>query len=293
VASGALALQLLVTPAVYAGTTIDTNNAYAYGANFGWCNAFADGTNGAVIGQFYCTGYIYSANVGWIALSDGNPPTNGWFYYNDSATDWGVNDVNGTGQLAGMAYGANIGWITFEQTYGLPTVNLANGQLSGYAYSANCGWISLSSTVAVLQTDSLWPGPLDASGSGLPIPWEMEYFGTTNINPNADPTGNGFTVLQDYVAGTDPLVASDYLHIIAISATNTGNTATLTWTSHPSRLYYVEERTNMVTGAWATNTTLGIVVPSPSPATTTTIGAPDASGATSRFYRVQAIVPDP
>lgn len=49
---------------VGASTTIDTNNAYAYGANIGWCNAFADGTNGAVIGQFYCTGYIYSANVG-------------------------------------------------------------------------------------------------------------------------------------------------------------------------------------------------------------------------------------
>jgi hypothetical protein len=121
----------------------------------------------------------------------------------------------------------------------------------------------------------------------------MEYFGTTNINPNADPTGNGFTVLQDYVAGTDPLVATDYLHITHVSATNTSNTATLTWTSHPSRLYYVEERTNMVTGAWATNTTLGILAPSPSPATTTTIGAPDVSGATSRFYRVQAIVPNP
>jgi hypothetical protein len=287
--------SLILNPSslLLAATTIDTNGAYAYGANIGWCNAYADGTNGAVVGQFYCSGYIWSANVGWIALSDGNPPTNGWFYYNDSATDWGVNDVNGTGQLAGMAYGANIGWITFEQTYGMPTVNLVSGQLSGYAYSANCGWISLSSTVAVLQTDSLWPGLLDASGSGLPIAWEMEYFGTTNINPNADPTGKGFTVLQDYVAGTDPLVASDYLHITHVSATNTSNTATLTWTSHPSRLYYIEERTNMITGAWATNTTVGIVAPSPSPATTTTIGATDASGVTSRFYRVQAIVPNP
>jgi hypothetical protein len=244
-----------------------------------------------VIGQFYCTGWIWSANVGWIALSDGNPPTNGWFYYNDSATDWGVNDVNGTGQLAGMAYGANIGWITFEQTYGLPTVNLVNGQLSGYAYSGNCGWISLSSTVAVLQTDSIFSGPFDASGSGLPIPWEMEYFGTTNINPNADPTGNGFSVLQDYIAGTDPLIASDYLHITHVNANQAGNTATLTWTSHPSRLYYVEERTNMVTGAWATNTTLGVVAPGAG--STTTIGAPDASGVSNRFYRVQAIVPNP
>jgi hypothetical protein len=42
-----------------ASSTIDTNNAYAYGANIGWVNARADGgTNGAVIGEFYCSGYI-------------------------------------------------------------------------------------------------------------------------------------------------------------------------------------------------------------------------------------------
>ncbi len=47
----------------------------------------------------------------------------------------------------------------------------------------------------------------------------------------------------------------------------------------------------MVTGAWATNTTVGIVVPSVG--STTTIGAPDASGVSNRFYRVQAVVPNP
>ncbi len=115
---------------IRAATTIDTNNAYAYGANIGWINAFTDGTNGAVISQFYCTGYIYSANVGWISLGSSNGPVNGYAYSNITSNDWGVNNVGGSGQLAGMAYGANIGWITFEQTYGLPQVNLLNGQLT-------------------------------------------------------------------------------------------------------------------------------------------------------------------
>src|ERR1035441_8046164 len=127
---------------VGAATTIDTNNAYAYGANIGWVNAFADGTNGAVIGQFYCTGYIYSANVGWISLGNSNGPANGYSYSN-LGTDYGVNNVGGSGQLAGTAYGANIGWITFEQTYGLPQLNLHNSNLTGDAYSASVGWISL------------------------------------------------------------------------------------------------------------------------------------------------------
>ena len=274
--------------AVLASTTIDTNNAYAYGANIGWVNAFADGTNGAVMGQFYCMGYIYSANVGWISLGNSNGPVNGYAYSNISSNDWGVNNVGGSGQLSGYAYGANIGWITFEQSYGMPQVNLLNGQMTGYAYSANVGWISLSNFFAVLQTDTLSPGPLDKNGSGLPIAWEDYYFGTTNINPNADPDGDGMSNFQEYLAGTDPVNGSDYLHITAVRADTIGNSATLTWTSKPSRLYLVEERTNLTFAAWATNVTLGVV--SPDPGATTTRNLTDAP-ATNRFFRVQAINP--
>src|ERR1035437_9117163 len=273
---------------VPAATTIDTNNAYAYGANIGWVKAFADGTNGAVIGQFYCKGYIYSANVGWISLGNSNGPANGYAYSNISSNDWGVNNVGGSGQLAGLAYGANIGWITFEQTYGLPQVNLHNGNLTGYAYSANVGWISLSNSFAVLQTDSISPGPLDGNGSGLPIAWELEYFGTTNINPNADPDGDGMSNLQEYLAGTNPNDPNSRLRITAVGANTIGNSATLTWTSVPSRLYYVQERTNLTTGAWATNLTLGVVAPDPGSTTTRSL---TESAVTKRFFRVQAIVP--
>jgi hypothetical protein len=269
-----------------AATTIDASNAYAYGANIGWANASADGTNGAVIGQFYCTGYIYSANVGWISLGASNGPANGYAYSNITSNDWGVNNVGGSGQLAGTAYGANIGWITFEQTYGLPQVNLHNGQLTGYAYSANVGWISLSNSFAVLQTDSLSPGPVGVNG--LPLAWQLEYFGNTNVNANADPDGDGMSNLQEYLAGTNPTDPNSRLRITAISGNTIGSSATLTWTSVPSRLYYVEERTNLTSGAWSTNLTLGVV--SPDPGSTTTRSLTD-SAVTKRFFRVQAIVP--
>ena len=54
-----------------AGSTIDTGNRYAYGANIGWMDSVADTNNGAVIGDYVCSGYIYSANVGWINLGNG------------------------------------------------------------------------------------------------------------------------------------------------------------------------------------------------------------------------------
>jgi len=110
----------------YAGTTVSATNHYAYGGNIGWIETRGDITNGAVFGQSYCTGYLWSANCGWISL--GNGPTNGWQYSNTSAADWGVNN-DGLGNLSGYAWGANIGWLVFEQTNGMPRIDLQTGNL--------------------------------------------------------------------------------------------------------------------------------------------------------------------
>ncbi len=64
--------------------------------------------------------------------------------------------------------------------------------------SSDCG--SQISTGATLYVST----PCD----GIPDWWRLEYFGTTNINSTncatCDPTGNGFTNLQDYQDGNDP-----------------------------------------------------------------------------------------
>src|SRR5438105_12155414 len=131
-----LALVLINSvPAAWATTTINSTNRYAYGPNIGWVDWRGDTNNGAVIGEYVCSGYIYAANVGWINLGSG-APTNGIQYQNLAASDFGVNQ-DGWGNLRGYAYGANIGWINFENT-GAPKVDLGNGQMTGYIYSANC-----------------------------------------------------------------------------------------------------------------------------------------------------------
>src|SRR2546423_15704521 len=58
----------------WALTTIDATNQYAYGANIGWMDWRGDTNNGAVIGEYGCSGYIYAANVGWINLGSGSAP---------------------------------------------------------------------------------------------------------------------------------------------------------------------------------------------------------------------------
>ena len=63
--------------AAHAASTINAVNRYAYAANLGWADWRGDGANGAVIGQYVCSGYIYSANVGWIYLGSGAPANAG------------------------------------------------------------------------------------------------------------------------------------------------------------------------------------------------------------------------
>jgi hypothetical protein len=264
-----------------ATTTIDPVNQYAYGANLGWMNWYSDGTNGAVVGDYVCAGYIYAANVGWINLGSGSP-ANGIQYQNLAAGDVGVNH-DGLGNLRGYAYGANIGWINFENT-GAPTVDLRTGNLSGSVWSANCGWISLSNAVAFVQTDSFWPGVLDANG--LPIAWELTYFGATGLDPNADPDQDGMSNLQEYLAGTNPTNTADVLEITAYATAPGGTTNLVTWTSVPTRFYYLQKTLSLGVPAWL-DSGLGLITPD---GATTTRGSADTN-APMRFYRVRAVRP--
>ena len=243
-----LSVALGTAFACRAATTIDAVNKFAYGANIGWMDMSGDSTNGVVIGEYVCSGYMYSANVGWINFGSG-ALVNHVQYQNNAANDFGVNQ-DGLGNLRGYAYAANIGWINFE-TNGAPKVDLVTGKMSGSVYSANGGWISLSNSVAFVQTDTISPGLLDTNG--LPFAWEYQNFGTAGIDPNDDPDHDGMSNLEEYLAGTDPNNAADFLAITAFNTPNAGTNVDLTWTSHPTRQYYIQKRFNLnPTTTWST-----------------------------------------
>jgi hypothetical protein len=281
---------LLCVAAVWASapaaTTITTTNRYSYGADVGWMDWYADGVNGALIGQYFCAGYVYGANVGWISLGSG-APANQIYYQNNSASDFGVNQ-DGLGNLRGFAYGANIGWLNFE-SQGAPTIDLQTGRLTGYVWSANCGWLSLSNAFTYVKTSTLWPGLLDCSVSPtlcLPVAWEVMNFGHTGVDPNADPDGDGMSNYQEYVAGTNPNLASDLLKITAVSVTaGPAPTVTLIWKSTPTRVYSILKTTSFQPSGWV-DSGLGRFSPDPGASTTRTF--PDTTG---HFYRIEAFIP--
>lgn len=242
----------------FGASTIDAVNQDAYGANVGWVNWRGDISSGAVMGEYVCSGFIYSANAGWINLGTGFP-TNGIQYRNLSTNDFGVN-IDSLGNLSGYAWGANIGWINFTNrsaagalsTADSPKLNLSNGRFGGYAYSANCGWISLSNATAFAQTDTIAPGA-DLNADGIPDAWEFQNFGTNNINVNADADGDGISNLQEYYAGTNPHDANDYLRITYVARGDvTPDFTTLHWTTVPTRFYTIQYRLGLDSGTpWA------------------------------------------
>jgi len=168
----ALLFLLLGAHILMAGTTVSDTDKYSWGPDIGWLNWQGDKTNGVVFDNTdYLSGYIWSANCGWIHLGDGSP-VNGTAYANDSADDYGVNISGEDGNyyyLTGYAWAQNIGWINFNAdgdfaarfgVYIPPVIFKSTGGLEGYVWSANCGWLPLKSE-GVAQ--------VDLTGQAIPV----------------------------------------------------------------------------------------------------------------------------
>ncbi len=292
-------LALGIAGSVCGTSTIDMTNQYGWGANIGWTNWRPDfdatNTEGVIVGEFICSGYVYASNVGWINLGNG-APANHIQYQNNSVTDFGINysldsTQPGVGILRGFAYGGNIGWINFE-SIGNPRVSLFTGTLSGYAYSANCGWINLNDLNGKVQTDHIAMGA-DSNGNGIADAWEYLYFGgllAPGQQNAASPNGNGMTLLQDYQDGINPTLADAGLFITNYTTNAGGTSAALTFTSTTARLYTIEITGDLTPPVSWSDSGLGMFAPDAGTQTTRNV---TQSSATIRFYRVKTMRPVP
>jgi hypothetical protein len=165
-----------------------------------------------------------------------------------------------------------------------PTTANSNGlsmQRRFVALYANepTNWFAAAPTAAAANAANAY----DSDNDGLPDSWELQYFSAINdpqSAPNADPDGDGFTNLQEYLAGTNPTNATSYLKID--SATVGSGSAAIHFNAVAGKTYTVLYRTNLVTGTWlklADVSAQGSTGP-------VTVNDPAFSGAGSRYYRL-------
>src|SRR5688572_8396757 len=203
----AFALAAVALAGVYADSNIDPANAVSPPGVIGPLQWRPSAQAGAVLSQYYCSGFVYSPSVGWISLSSGTPK-NGIFFANNSATDYGVN-VSPSGDLSGFAYGANVGWINFAVS-GRPHIDFQTGKVSGSIWAANLGWLELANSQQYIRLDSL-PDLPDADSDGLPDAWEINFAANlTTLSGSADTDRDRQTDREEYMSGTDPFDSGDF-----------------------------------------------------------------------------------
>jgi len=121
-------------------------------------------------------------------------------------------------------------------------------------------------------------------GTVLDPAWCLYYFGTTNINPNADPDGSGLSILQDFQAGLNPTNPLSCLRIVSLTCSNA--TVAISWDSVFGKLYAVDRSTNLLAQPPFVNVSSNIV----GHVNTTSYLDTNAPASGASFYRVSVEV---
>ena len=132
-------------------------------------------------------------------------------------------------------------------------------------------------------------GIMDPGGNGIPDWWETDHFGGIGIDPAADPDGDGFTNLQEYLIGTDPNNSASQLAVSKIEIVQNGASkdCSLSFPTATGVTYRVERNDSLAAGTWVQLG--GDVSGTGNPATATDAGA--ATLHPRRFYRVRIVAP--
>jgi uncharacterized protein (DUF1800 family) len=138
-------------------------------------------------------------------------------------------------------------------------------------------WLTGNSILAVLFAGIVaGSAAVDLNGNGMSDIWEWSH-GATNANPNADPDGDGFSNIQEALAGTNPFDSNSYPHfaVFGVTATNFNLTFACEW----GKVYQLQSVTTLGGTNWLAET--GMVARSGS---ALTLSAP--TGPSAKFFRL-------
>jgi hypothetical protein len=118
--------------------------------------------------------------------------------------------------------------------------NLLSFADSSFASTA----VSTSDRGRIERIDLEISAPIVFDGNGLPVDWEMFFFGRTGVDPLADPDGDGLSNMAEYLAGTDPTTFT-----LRFSGIQVGNRViSMQWQSVAGRSYVVQKSSSLTSG---------------------------------------------
>ncbi|HEY5913715.1 MAG TPA: lamin tail domain-containing protein [Verrucomicrobiae bacterium] len=125
--------------------------------------------------------------------------------------------------------------------------------------------------------------PLDTNGDGLPDAWQIQYFGSITAPqaaPGADPDNDGFNNAQEFLAGTNPTLATSYLKIDSVQPGGTARN--VAFTAVAGRTYTVLFKDDLNEAVWLK------LADVPAQSASGPISIPDTTAANTRvrFYRL-------
>jgi hypothetical protein len=208
-----------------------------------------------------------------------NPDPGSWSATVDPGAATAVDDVDGVLTAAGTRDDGSA--LTDPYPVGLTIITWSATDSSGN--SSTC-----SQTVTVLG---------DTIGDGIPNWWRQTFFGdgsTTNEVSCAacDPDGDGFSNLQEYLAGTNPTNSASALRIKSVAVQ--GADVVITWTTAGKRTNAVQATGGDADGGYTTNflditTSPHLIIPGSGDVTTSYSDLGGTTKGPSRFYRIRLV----
>lgn len=121
--------------------------------------------------------------------------------------------------------------------------------------------------------------------------WQIQYFGNTNnpaAEPTADPDGDGFNNLQEFLAGTDPTNSASYFCITNIMST--GDDVLIEWMTGIGKTNALQATAGTDDGSYSTNDFADIfIVTNTVDIITNYLDIGAATNTPARYYRVRLV----
>ncbi len=190
--------------------------------------------------------------------------------------------------------------ITFVYQWQESTNNTTFGDLGGQTSSNLLAAITVAGDyyrVVITPNDGITNGapfttasvlvPVDADGNGINDDWEVQYFGHIGVDPNADPDGDGFSNLQEFLAGTDPTNSASAFRITSVAPE--GNDLHVTWMTGVGKTNALQFTTGDADGSFTNDFTDLFSVTNTIGSTTNYLDIGAFTNSPARYYRIRLV----